>query len=80
MVILTQEKIFLLLQGPTDASREHVVLAIKEGGDANYAHRKEVSDRRNLWADLTIQGEGRHVGIPCHFIRFGGCDYRCGWC
>lgn len=28
----------------------------------------------------TIQGEGRHVGIPCYFIRFGGCDYRCTWC
>jgi len=28
----------------------------------------------------TIQGEGRHIGIPCHFIRFGGCDYRCSWC
>lgn len=28
----------------------------------------------------TIQGEGRLAGIPCHFIRFGGCDYRCSWC
>lgn len=28
----------------------------------------------------TIQGEGRHIGVPCHFIRFGGCDYRCTWC
>jgi len=28
----------------------------------------------------TIQGEGRHVGVPCHFIRFGGCDYACLWC
>lgn len=28
----------------------------------------------------TIQGEGRHIGIPCYFIRFGGCDYRCVWC
>jgi 7-carboxy-7-deazaguanine synthase len=28
----------------------------------------------------TIQGEGRHVGVPCYFIRFGGCDYRCVWC
>lgn len=28
----------------------------------------------------TIQGEGRHVGVPCHFIRFGGCDYHCLWC
>jgi 7-carboxy-7-deazaguanine synthase len=29
---------------------------------------------------VTIQGEGRHVGIPCYFIRFGGCDLRCQWC
>ena len=28
----------------------------------------------------TVQGEGRHVGVPCHFIRFGGCDYECLWC
>lgn len=28
----------------------------------------------------TIQGEGRNVGMPCHFIRFGGCDFRCLWC
>lgn len=28
----------------------------------------------------TIQGEGRQIGIPAYFIRFGGCDYRCTWC
>jgi 7-carboxy-7-deazaguanine synthase len=28
----------------------------------------------------TIQGEGRHVGVPCYFIRIGGCDYECSWC
>lgn len=28
----------------------------------------------------TIQGEGRNVGMPCHFVRFGGCDFRCSWC
>ena len=28
----------------------------------------------------TIQGEGRYAGVPCYFIRFGGCDYRCTWC
>lgn len=28
----------------------------------------------------TIQGEGRHIGAPCHFVRFGGCDFRCTWC
>jgi 7-carboxy-7-deazaguanine synthase len=28
----------------------------------------------------TVQGEGPHAGRVCHFIRFGGCDYRCSWC
>jgi 7-carboxy-7-deazaguanine synthase len=28
----------------------------------------------------TIQGEGIDQGTPCHFIRFGGCDYKCDWC
>lgn len=28
----------------------------------------------------TIQGEGRNIGSPCVFVRFGGCDYRCSWC
>jgi 7-carboxy-7-deazaguanine synthase len=28
----------------------------------------------------TIQGEGAEAGIPTHFVRVGGCDYRCAWC
>lgn len=28
----------------------------------------------------TIQGEGAEAGLPSHFVRFGGCDYRCAWC
>ncbi|MGO9790991.1 MAG: 7-carboxy-7-deazaguanine synthase QueE [Solirubrobacteraceae bacterium] len=28
----------------------------------------------------TIQGEGAEAGIPSHFVRLGGCDYRCSWC
>ncbi len=28
----------------------------------------------------TIQGEGPDGGRPAHFVRFGGCDYRCSWC
>src|ERR1700755_1288096 len=28
----------------------------------------------------TIQGEGAEAGVPTHFIRLGGCDYRCSWC
>jgi 7-carboxy-7-deazaguanine synthase len=28
----------------------------------------------------TIQGEGAEAGVSTHFIRLGGCDYRCTWC
>lgn len=28
----------------------------------------------------TIQGEGVDQGAPCHFVRFGGCDFGCVWC
>jgi 7-carboxy-7-deazaguanine synthase len=28
----------------------------------------------------TIQGEGPDAGLPCLFVRLGGCDYRCTWC
>ena len=28
----------------------------------------------------SFQGEGVHVGRPTVFVRFGGCDLRCGWC
>lgn len=28
----------------------------------------------------TIQGEGKMIGTVSHFVRFGGCTYRCSWC
>lgn len=28
----------------------------------------------------TIQGEGTMIGVKTMFVRFGGCDYRCGKC
>lgn len=28
----------------------------------------------------TIQGEGALAGQLSHFVRFGGCNYRCVWC
>lgn len=27
-----------------------------------------------------IQGEGSMIGVKTHFLRLGGCDYRCSWC
>src|SRR3954469_6718111 len=27
-----------------------------------------------------IGGEGAEAGLPTHFVRLGGCDYRCAWC
>lgn len=42
-----------------------------------------VEDKKFRIAEIfgpTVQGEGRQVGLPCHFVRFGGCDYRCRWC
>lgn len=29
---------------------------------------------------FTIQGETTHAGRPCAFVRFTGCDLRCGYC
>jgi 7-carboxy-7-deazaguanine synthase len=28
----------------------------------------------------SIQGESTHAGRPCVFVRFTGCDLRCGYC
>ncbi len=28
----------------------------------------------------SIQGEGRHSGLPCFFIRLTGCNLRCSYC
>ena len=28
----------------------------------------------------TVQGEGVDQGAVCHFVRFGGCDFKCEWC
>jgi 7-carboxy-7-deazaguanine synthase len=28
----------------------------------------------------SLQGEGTRAGLPCAFVRFTGCDLRCGYC
>lgn len=28
----------------------------------------------------SVQGEGTHVGTPCHFLRLGNCNLRCSFC
>lgn len=28
----------------------------------------------------TFQGEGPSTGVPCHFLRLGGCSIQCVWC
>jgi 7-carboxy-7-deazaguanine synthase len=43
----------------------------------------EMSDVRFPVVEIfgpVIQGEGAMIGHQTHFVRLGGCDYRCSWC
>lgn len=40
-------------------------------------------EERGLYVNevfTSIQGEGRHIGLPTIFLRTMGCHLRCGWC
>ncbi len=41
------------------------------------------AERRYLVKEIfgpTLQGEGRHAGMPCVFLRFAVCNLACSWC
>lgn len=49
------------------------------------ARQVPVTERRKTFPIIeifgpVIQGEGAMIGHPTHFVRLGGCDYRCAWC
>lgn len=46
-----------------------------EGEALKYRPRLKISE----WFH-SLQGEGKHVGLPCTFIRLTGCALRCTYC
>ncbi len=46
------------------------------------ASASETTTRFLKYAELylSLQGEGKHSGLPCFFIRTAVCDLRCRWC
>lgn len=50
---------------------------------SNPVRKQELGDGQRLWIQEifdTVQGEGPFVGMPCVFIRLGGCNLTCQWC
>ena len=45
------------------------------GRRINYKPRLKISETFH-----SLQGEGRHSGLPCTFIRLTGCALRCTYC
>lgn len=49
------------------------------------ANSKAIKSVQQSWPVVevfgpTVQGEGVDQGVICHFVRFGGCDFKCDWC
>lgn len=49
------------------------------------ANSKAITPVEQTWPVVevfgpTVQGEGVDQGAVCHFVRFGGCDFKCSWC
>src|SRR5262245_60899791 len=66
----------------------HVLCCHREGTMARVAARKQkspIKKKSPVWPVIeifgpTVQGEGVDQGVVSHFVRFGGCDFRCDWC
>lgn len=52
-------------------------------GEGAPENKVETKDKKFPIMELfgpTIQGEGAIAGVRSHFVRFGGCSFRCSWC
>lgn len=52
---------------------------LSEGNERRPAQRVKKFSVTEIFGP-TIQGEGIDQGVPCYFVRFGGCDFKCTWC
>lgn len=43
-------------------------------------HGQDAAKLRISEIFFSIQGESRHMGMPCIMVRLTGCNLRCSWC
>jgi 7-carboxy-7-deazaguanine synthase len=66
--------------------RESVAMQLPESSTSSSLPTRSTSTRSGKLLPVmeifgpTIQGEGLLAGVKTHFIRLGGCGYRCSWC